>query len=1061
MRRQLLSLLIVFGILFPNLSNAKKLHLQKLPQQTRLELSSHPAEAYFNKPRTIDLNKRNGNRLLVLLVDFVEDDDPQTTGNGKFVQDAGDYPIDIGSPPHDHAYFTQLMEALRYYYLAVSFGSFDVEYDVYPQTQPGAFFAYTLPHQMRYYNPPGASFELMISRFEEYFQDVFLTADEDDNIDFGQYEHFLIIHAGSDYQHDVNGDTPADIPSFFIQVGTGKEVVTSDGTVITHACNVPETIVQDIEVETVGDKSFFYNYGVINSVLVHEFGHSLGFVDLYNTMNNTPQVGYYDIMDSGGAPAIGYPWTPDSIYVLEGIFPALPGPWSRIQAFEDDFRTRGILKDISDFDLSKPITVLPSSMMFDAAAITDTTAYFIKVQLNNDEYLLIENRQVDPDGDGGATIITSDDFRVVLAPSYINTNTGPNYEYDYLLPGFLDEDYISYGGGLLVWHIDDSILQENNNYENNTVNILHERRAVKIVEADNIDDIGNPYSMFWQGTAFEPFYKYMPQIDSDGWFTGWDNDYLLNQNGQLEFIGTMFSDELSSISKPALITNSGDPSIFSITDISSYSLEYNIPRLMSFRFGIKSFDVTEKIAEFDSLQAIGLAGSVLGFPTFPVLADQEISFYSLEQHNWADNLGISLPFSGTSDFKILPLDADENGDDEFLFIQDDVMYSATPDGITETSVPDNLSDAPMLIYSWYYETLVIPTSSGIHLYYDDDQEIFFDIPNAIIAFDGTHLIAARDGMISFLPDPAAAGVPHYDVSIPNYDPVYTPVSFVDDDNPENNATFVQADNGNIYKIKNGRKEQIFTLSAYTNNLPSQLALGHFEPSGDIYLTFGAADRVFAIMPDGTLLSGFPAYLENRTITAFSYPRMIAFPEDTMIILEENSGGFAAVNSRAKMELKYSFFWSRNDVQDQFYWDNVDEKLFYIFADKDHQLFSSYLENAESNPIIWNGYRNNKYSIFNGIMETNIPIDPPPFTAYAYPNPARKGEIRFRILNSRNNIKIKVFDAAGNKIRQKEEEDNNADIQDIRIKTSNLASGVYFAIIQSEGRIKKISFAVEN
>jgi hypothetical protein len=349
--------------------------------------------------------------------------------------------------------------------------------------------------------------------------------------------------------------------------------------VIDHACNVPETISQDIDSVPEGDKTFVSNYGFINAVMVHEFGHSIGFADLYNTMNNSPQVGYYDIMDSGGAPLIGADLD-DTIYWLEGIYPALPGSWSRIMAFEDDYRARGILKDITEFDLTEPINVLPSSKVFDANALNDSTAYIVKIPLNDTEYLLIENRQIDPDGDGGNVVMTSNDDRVILYPTYPlpNPDNSNNYEYDFLLPGFTrpdqaDEYTLNYGGGLLVWHIDDAILAENDNYINNTVNIRHSNRAVKIIEADNIDDIGNPYSMFWQGTAYEPFFKYMPVIDEDENFQGWDDEHIINSNGELEFIGQIFSEELSSTSLPALNNNNGDPSIFSIYDISSYPVE--------------------------------------------------------------------------------------------------------------------------------------------------------------------------------------------------------------------------------------------------------------------------------------------------------------------------------------------------------------------------------------------------------------------------------------------------------------------------------------------------------
>jgi hypothetical protein len=97
---------------------------------------------------------------------------------------------------------------------------------------------------MAYYNPPGASGETFVSRMEEYFKAAIELADQTDpEIDFRQYSHFMIIHAGSDWQHDVLGDSPVDIPSFFIRVGEDKAAVVDEGSwTVTHACNVPPTI---------------------------------------------------------------------------------------------------------------------------------------------------------------------------------------------------------------------------------------------------------------------------------------------------------------------------------------------------------------------------------------------------------------------------------------------------------------------------------------------------------------------------------------------------------------------------------------------------------------------------------------------------------------------------------------------------------------------------------------------------------------------------------------------------------------------------------------------------
>ncbi|MDO9577135.1 MAG: T9SS type A sorting domain-containing protein [Candidatus Cloacimonadales bacterium] len=1063
MKRLILSFLIVLGMLIPRLSFAEKLHLEKTRINRKQEKKIHPIEHLLSGTGKLDRTSREANKLLVLLVDFQEDNDPQTTGTGKFIQYPGDYPFTFGRPPHDLLFFGDQLEALRQYYIAVSYGSFNVDSDIYPQAPITQFDAYTLPHEMSYYNPPGASSELMVSRFEEYFQDAFITADPDTLINFSLYDHFMIIHAGSDWQHDVNGDSPADIPSFFIKVGTGKEVYVDDGIMIDHACNVPETITQDIEIDEENGETYIFNYGFINAVMVHEFGHSLGFADLYNTMNYSPQVGYYDIMDSGGAPLIGAS-DGDLTYYLEGVYPALPGSWSRIIAFEDDFRARGILKDITEFDLSKSITVLPSSKPFDANALNDSTAYIVKVPLNDTEYLLIENRQIDPDGDGGNVVMTSNDGRVILYPTYPDPNPSSenNYEYDFLLPGFDHYDaildkYFYFGGGLLVWHIDNAILEENDNYINNTVNIRHSHRAVKIVEADNIDDIGNPYSMFWQGTAYEPFFKYMPIIDEAGSFQGWDDEYILNSSGDLEFIGMLFSDELSSISSPALNTNDGDPSIFSIYDISSYSVDLFQKRAMSFHFGVRSFDVTEKIAEFDSLKAIGQIGTSLGFPTFPILTENEINFYSLIADNWANNFGASLNYSGNSDFPIIPIDSNLDGESEYLISDQNESTSFTIDTISISQFGSNLSDAPIFIENWVSPTLVIPTDESLHFIPQNQQT---DIHGAVCSYDGVNLIAATAGKIYLIPDISLSGASIQEIEIENYSPVYRPVSFVDEADYANNATFMQNKDGDIYKIQNGVANEIFRLSPYTSAQPSQLALGDIFDDGNVYLAFGAGDRVFAITLDGTLASGFPGYLENRSIKAFAYPRIIAFPDETVIVLEEAHNGFVAVNTNAKQSLKYSFYWARNDVSDQYYWDDDKEYLYYIYADNQHNLFSSYSVDIVQNPLIWNGFRNQKYSIYNGSISPAAGSDGS-FSAYAFPNPAGTGEVRFKVLNADSDIKLKIFDIAGNLLHDREVNRVETNAQDIRWNTSKIAPGVYFAVIKSGGKTKKVPFAVVN
>ena len=122
MKRIILSILIVIGFIYPELSSTQKLRLEKNRLQKPTKLQSHPIERLLSGTGSLDRTSRNSNKLLVLLIDFLKEevDDPQTTGNGKFIQDPEGYPIPIGKPPHDHQFFTSQLEVLTYYYNAVS-----------------------------------------------------------------------------------------------------------------------------------------------------------------------------------------------------------------------------------------------------------------------------------------------------------------------------------------------------------------------------------------------------------------------------------------------------------------------------------------------------------------------------------------------------------------------------------------------------------------------------------------------------------------------------------------------------------------------------------------------------------------------------------------------------------------------------------------------------------------------------------------------------------------------------------------------------------------------------
>ena len=146
--------------------------------------------------------------------------------------------------------------------------------------------------------------------------------------------------------------------------------------------------------------------------------------------------------------------------------------------------------------------------------------------------------------------------------------------------------------------------------------------------------------------------------------------------------------------------------------------------------------------------------------------------------------------------------------------------------------------------------------------------------------------------------------------------------------------------------------------------------------------------------------------------------------------------------------------------DQFYWDENIQQLHFIYSDASSNLYSSYLDNIEEDPIIWNGYRNDGYNIYSGSIQYQTNQDDV-LNAFCFPNPTRTGEIRIKVNNAKADIDIKVFDIAGNIIWKEiiEKAANNS--QDIRIDTSKISSGVYFGIVSSKNEVKKVSFAIIN
>ena len=354
-------------------------------------------------------------RILAIRVQFPEEipDDPQTTGNGRFVLTPQDDPIDTVTPcgdtfynpnyepPHDRTYFERQLEALAHYVTLWTYGRVKIEWRVVPEEPESA---YVLPHPMRYYGDPDHFEQGLVN----LARDAFLAADQDPRVSFedidqngvrdydeGVLPRYIIFHAGSAWQTDLNFDTPYDIAAvtlppgiFEYYLGVPYILLNEGQDTVYDVAILPETMSQD---------------GVIfklQGTLIHEAGHLLFFQpDLYDVFGQGAGIGAWGIMGSGS-----YLSVPGA--VPPGLMPPLPNAWERYWTDSIVHLLWGEPYDISQglFGGSLERILPPSSpteyALFPGMILTDsagnlleapgTRPRFLALQLSPTEWYLLE-----------------------------------------------------------------------------------------------------------------------------------------------------------------------------------------------------------------------------------------------------------------------------------------------------------------------------------------------------------------------------------------------------------------------------------------------------------------------------------------------------------------------------------------------------------------------------------------------------------------------------------------------------------------------------------------------
>lgn len=432
-------------------------------------------------------------KVAMIRIDFLTDRGGDlSSGNGRFDlsgPDTTDAPID--RPPHNRTFYMAHLEGLRRYYDVMSYGRVVVTGDVWPRTENDAYSLSDLGD----FGPWTFSQDIY-PRALEFIRTAFFAADaqsraapHNDPIPWDDYDRFIIIHAGSDFQSDIRQDSPEDIITFTLGMPGSAAVIFPDSLnrPIDRAVVLPETGRQD---------GF---YGAINGVLAHECGHLLfGFADLYNVYTGYPVDGYWSLMDSGnnvGSPVL-LPDGTESFAI--GLLPPSLDPFHRFF--------------ISDALAFTDVTWGGTMSLANSQRNPDMR----RVPLSSDEYLVLENRYIAP---GDSVQLDQDSTtRVVLGPK-----SPDRFEYDALLPTLPHPEGSPAlpGGGILVWHIDASVipfetalridLETDYGYNSDPA-----REGISIVEADGLDDLGDPSSPFWLGSPYDPYFRTNNRFLADG-----------------------------------------------------------------------------------------------------------------------------------------------------------------------------------------------------------------------------------------------------------------------------------------------------------------------------------------------------------------------------------------------------------------------------------------------------------------------------------------------------------------------------------------------------------------
>ena len=974
-------------------------------------LGSISAQTFIGKlnpfPENQSASSNDTIKILGIMVDFQEDKDESTFGNGKFGSIyTSDYGTTILDPlPHNKAYFEDHLEFVKNYFNKASRGKTAIEYFILPAT-------ITVSKTMRNYSPDPNSDDF--TSLANFSKEVWTIAQTNNpGFNFNSYDLFTIFHAGVGRDVSLPGSlgSERDLPSVFLSDKALKKTLSDlSGLPLNRNGEYNSLIIPETESRenTTLTGTALYQIS-INGLLAASVGSYLGLPDLFDTETGVSAIGRFGLMDG------------QAIFAYNGTFPPEPSAWEKIY-----------------LGWEEPVTVQPGNYNINlvtknAAAVGDTV--ILKVPLNSSEYFLVENRIRDANSDGAKVTYILNGIK--RTKTFTKDTTGfLSYdvdslrgvitdvdEYDWALPSIVSANdgkyYPKPGGGIVIWHIDENVIK--NEIGDNRVNVDKNDRGVDVEEADGVQDIGESFQDIFGDLIIGEGYA------EDFWYAG--NPAQLYEN------------KFSKDTRPNTNTNSGANSLITFSNFSPKS------NRMSFKLSYGDSLIVPIVKYNLSLPVVK---SLTYTPTgseqfsFSLLSDSALYNLLISDYKKVDN--------SYSDFKTAFYNA---GNQYILGVRGSYIYQYLADGSDYAgyNVGEKIT-TPMIFRknSSGADEFIIGTEKGKVKVFTLDAVNGIVLAQEFSADEETpvRFIAASENYISFVTDKKLYDSNGKSYLLNNSTPgqVY---SLVLTKLKDSRYVSVIHYNDKIFVVADGELSSSFSV----NDGISSISIADLKNDGENYILFTDGNNLNALNLQGASADNFP--IADPHATGFSGTPVAAdFEGDSKseIITSTKDGRIFAIDggtgkivngfpisTGAQLETTPVLFnyngkasLAAIDVQNNFYAWNIgaiDAKMFWSEANGNNYN-SSFVDKASNNA----GFSNQFF---------------PSNRVYNYPNPVYDNTTYIRYYVSEDSkINIKIFDLAGDFVAELNDNAVGGFDNETKWDVNDIQSGVYLARVEATG-----------